>query len=201
MTASEDRFNSPIDLSETDIVEAMKDIQGYIDISPGDFREIFQMAYRHALERLVESRTGADIMTSPVHQVTLGTDLRQAAAFLAAQGISGAPVVDPQGRLAGVVSEKDFLVKMGLGKTASFMQIIAHCLNNKGCVATLLRNHRVEEIMTTPAISAGPEITVGVISALFIDRQINRLPLVDTEGRLLGIVTRTDLLHAYRLSR
>ncbi len=201
MTASEDRFNNPIDLSETDIVAAMKDIQGYIDISPGDFREVFQVAYRHALERLVESRKAVDIMTSPVHQVATGMDLRQTAAFLAEKAISGAPVVDAEARLTGVVSEKDFLVKMGLGKTASFMQIIAHCLNNKGCVATLLRNHRVEDIMTRPAISAGPEITVGAISDLFIDRQINRLPIVDTAGRLLGIVTRSDLLHAYRISR
>lgn len=200
MHRSKEGYISPIDLSETDIIAAMKDIHGYIDISPGDFREVFQVAYRHAVERLVESRKAVTIMTSPVHQIALGMDLRQTAAFLAEKGISGAPVVDADARLAGVVSEKDFLVKMGLGKTASFMQIIAHCLNNKGCVATLLRNHRVEEIMTTPAISAGPEITVGVISALFIDRQINRLPLVDTEGRLLGIVTRTDLLHAYRLS-
>ena len=201
MTASSRQFDSPIDLSEADIIAAMQDIQGYIDISPGDFREVFQVAYRHAVERLVESRKAKDIMTQPVHQVTIGMDLRQTAAFLAEKNITGAPVVDLDGRIAGIVSEKDFLVKMGLGKTASFMQIIAHCLNNKGCVATLLRNHAVEEIMTAPAISAGPEITVGAISELFIDRQINRLPIVDVDGRLLGIVTRTDLLHAYRLSR
>ncbi len=54
--------------------------------------------------------------------------------------------------------------------------------------------------MTTPAIRAGLEISVRAISDLFIDRQINRLPLVDADSRLLGIVTRTDLLHAYRLS-
>ncbi|WP_448873169.1 CBS domain-containing protein [Desulfobulbus propionicus] len=68
-------------------------------------------------------------------------------------------------------------------------------------MATSLRNHAVSEIMTAPAITAGPEITMGEISSLFIDRQINRLPIVDTKGRPLGIVTRTDLVQSYCLSR
>ena len=81
------------------------------------------------------------------------------------------------------------------------MQIVAHCLTNKGCMAASLRNYAVSEIMTTPAITAGPEITLGEISSLFIDKQINRLPIVDTKGQSLGIVTRTDLVQSYCLAR
>ena len=101
------------------------------------------------------------------------------------------------GRIAGVVSEKDFLAMMGLGTPQSFMQIIAHCLQNKGCIATVLRNHSIREIMTSPAITAGPDISLGAISALFKEKRINRLPIVDAEGRPVGIVTRTDLVHSY----
>jgi|GEM_PF-7135511 len=42
---------------------------------------------------------------------------------------------------------------------------------------------------------------MGAISALFIDKGINRLPIVDTDGRAVGIVTRTDLVHSYGLTR
>lgn len=201
MSEANDRFCSPIDISELDILAAMKDIQGYIDISPGDFKEVFQVAYSHAVHRLMDARKAGDIMTRPVHCVELGMDLVQTATFLADKGISGAPIVDADGRIAGVVSEKDFLARMGIGTSHSFMQIIAHCLHNKGCMATVLRNHAIQEIMTTPAITAGPEITIGAISALFIDRQINRLPILDEDGRPIGIVTRTDLVQSYCVTR
>ncbi len=192
---------SPLNISEGDILEAMSDIQGYLDISPGDFKEIFQFAYRHAVTRIMDSRKAADIMTKEVHCLESAMDLRQAATFLADKKISGAPVVDAEGKVVGVVSEKDFLAKMGVGKAASFMQIIAHCLNNKGCVATLLRNHSIGEIMTAPAITAGHDMTIGTISALFIDKRINRLPIVGGDGRPIGIVTRTDLVNSYCFSR
>lgn len=201
MHTANDRCCGPIEISEPDIFAAMKEIQGYIDISPGDFKEVFQVAYNHAVRRLNESRTAQDIMTTPVHCLELEMDLVATATFLAEKRISGAPVVDGEGRIVGVVSEKDFLARMGLGKSVTFMQIIAHCLNNKGCMAIGLRNHSTQEIMTTPPITAGPEIAIGAISGLFIDRQINRLPIVDTKGKLIGIVTRTDLVQSYCVTR
>lgn len=190
-----------IDISESDVIAAMKKIQGYIDISPGDFREVFQVAYNHALQRIKDSLKARDIMTKPAHCVELNMDLIQAATFLADKRFSGVPVIDSSGKIVGVLSEKDFLAKMGLGQPTSFMQIVAHCLNNRGCMATSLRNHSVQEIMTAPAITAGAEMTMGAISALFVDKRINRLPIVDSEGRPVGIVTRTDLVQSYCLTR
>jgi CBS domain-containing membrane protein len=201
MSQKEDDFCSPLNISEGDILEAMSEIQGYLDISPGDFKEIFQFAYRHAVTRIMDSRKAADIMSEEVHCVELAMDLRQAATFMADKNISGAPVVDTEGKVVGVVSEKDFLANMGVGTTASFMKIIAHCLNNKGCVATLLRNRGIADIMTAPAITAGLDMTIGAISALFNDKHINRLPIVDSDGRPVGIVTRTDLVNSYCFSR
>jgi CBS domain-containing membrane protein len=201
MTENPEDFCSPVTISEEDILAAMRDIQGYIDISPGDFKEIFQVAYRHAVERIFVSRRAADIMTRDVHCLHMTMDLRQAATFLADHRVSGAPVVDGRGLIVGVVSEKDFLARMGVGQAASFMEIIAHCLNNKGCVATVLRNHGISDIMSSPPITAGQEMTSGAISALFIDRRINRLPIVDSDGHPVGIVTRTDLVNSYRHSR
>ncbi len=201
MSATNNSCGTAIDISELDVIAAMKDIQGYIDISPGDFREVFQIAYTHALQRIKDSLNALEIMTKPVHCVGLDMDLIQAASFLADKRFSGAPVIDSGGKIVGVLSEKDFLAKMGLGQPTSFMQIVAHCLNNRGCMATSLRNHSVQEIMTAPAITAGPEMTMGGISALFVDKRINRLPIVDPEGRPVGIVTRTDLVQSYCITR
>lgn len=186
-----------VEISEQDVVEAMKAIQGYLDITPGDFKEVYQVAYSLAIKRLLTSRKAADLMTKAVQLVSQEMDLVKAAALLAEKQISGAPVVDNEGKIVGVVSEKDFLKEMGFGATPSFMQIATHCLNNKGCMIGNLRNRTVGDIMTRPAITGVPEMTIGNISALFVDRRINRLPIVNTDGRPVGIVTRTDLAHSY----
>lgn len=189
-----------VDLADADVLAAMKAIPGYIDISPGDFREVFLIAYAHALQRLKHSLKAGDIMTRPAACIDAETDLIQAALFLANKGYSGAPVTDASGIVLGVLSEKDFLGRMGMDQPVSFMRIVAHCLANKGCMAGSLRRLVAREIMTAPAVTAGPEITVGAISTLFGERQINRLPIVDGQGRPVGIVTRTDLIQALCLN-
>ena len=186
-----------VEISEQDVVEAMKAIQGYLDITPGDFKEVYQVAYSLAIKRLLSSRRAADLMTQPAQVVGQEMDLVGAAALLAEKQISGAPVVDNAGKIVGVVSEKDFLREMGFGVTPSFMQIATHCLNSKGCMIGNLRNRSVGDIMTRPAITGVPEMTIGEISTLFVERRINRLPIINPDGRPVGIVTRTDLAHSY----
>ena len=70
-------------------------------------------------------------MTQPVECIDREMDLIQAAAILADKKYSGAPVIDAGGNIVGVLSEKDFLMRMGVGEPISFMQIVAHCLANK----------------------------------------------------------------------
>ena len=187
----------PVEISEQDVIEAMRAIPGYLDITPGDFKEVYEAAYNLAVKRLLTSLKAADLMTRPVQLVSQEMDLVKAAALLAEKQISGAPVVDHQGKIVGVVSEKDFLKEMGFGATPSFMQIATHCLNNKGCMIGNLRNRTIGDIMTRPPITGSPEMTIGQISALFVERQINRLPIVGVDGGPVGIVTRTDLAHSY----
>jgi CBS domain-containing membrane protein len=189
----------PVEISEEDVIEAMKAIQGYLDITPGDFKEVYQAAYALAVKRLLNTLKAADLMAQPVQTIHQEMELVKAAAMLAEKNISGAPVVDHEGKIIGVVSEKDFLKEMGFGATPSFMQIANHCLSDKSCMIGKLRQRTVAEIMTKPAITAGPEMTIGEISDLFADRKINRLPIISTDGQPIGIVTRTDLAHSYSI--
>ena len=186
-----------VEILEQDVIEAMKAIQGYIDITPGDFKEVYQVAYDLAIKRMLTALKASDLMTQPVQMVNQEMALVEAAAFLAEKQISGAPVIDQEGKIVGVVSEKDFLKEMGFGATPSFMQIATHCLNNKSCMIGNLRNRTVGDIMTRPPVTGTPEMTIGEISNLFVSRQINRLPILSADGRPIGIVTRTDLAHSY----
>ena len=187
----------PVDISEHDVIKAMKLIEGYIDITPGDFKEVYQSAYAMAVERLLDSLTADKVMTRSVIFVDQEMTLVGAADLLADKQISGCPVVGSKGEVVGVVSEKDFLKEMGFGTTPSFMQLATHCLNSKSCMIRSLHNKTVGDIMTKPPITADPGMTIGAISTLFAEHQINRLPIVDKDGHPLGMVTRTDLAHSY----
>ncbi len=196
MKQTSDGGFTPVDISEQDVIEAMKRIAGYIDISPGDFREVYQTAYSLAIQRLFHNLTADKIMTQPAVVVDQEMPIVSAAQLLAEQGISGGPVVNQDGRVIGVVSEKDFLKEMGFGETPSFMQIATHCLNNKSCMIGKLHHKTVRDIMSKPPITGDSKMSIIAISTLFTQKGINRLPIVNTDERPIGIVTRTDLAHS-----
>jgi CBS domain-containing protein len=183
-----------LDLSEDDVINAMRSMQGYVDITPGDFREIYSIAYDLALKRVRSLRKAEDAMTSPVHCLHREMSASEAASFMASHGISGAPVVDEKGTICGVVSEKDFLKKMGLPGTASFMAVVSRCMTIYGCLISDLGGLSVRELMNCPPIVAAKETTLADISELFSKHSINRVPICDTDGRPIGIVTRTNLV-------
>ncbi|WP_419656089.1 conserved uncharacterized protein, CBS domain [Desulfosarcina variabilis str. Montpellier] len=197
MNSSNLRECAPVEISDTDVMAAMKSMQGYIDITPADFREVYRVAYALAKERMMTAFKATDIMSTPVQMVSTGTDLVTIATLLSEKGISGAPVTDPLGRIVGVISEKDFLRQMGADKAGSFMKVVALCLKNKGCVAAPMKNSTAGDIMTAPAISAKTDISIGDISALLMEKNINRLPIVDNDSHPIGIVTRSDLVNAF----
>lgn len=186
----------PLELSEADITEAMRALQGYVDITPGAFREIYHSAYAHAIERLRTSVKARDIMSAPVHCLEVRQDAVHAAKVLAEIGISGAPVVDDAGVICGVISEKDFLRRMELTGKASFMRLVAQCLHATECPVSPIRGLSLADLMTAPPITASEDISSAEISTLFVEKNISRLPICDAEGRPIGIVTRTDLLNA-----
>ncbi len=188
--------SGPLGMSEEDILQAMRDMHGYVDVTPGDFREIYETAYAHARDRLARTTTAREIMTTPAHCLGLDMSAPEAARLLAGRGVTGAPVVDGRGVVCGVVSEKDFLRHMGLRGAPSLLGVIARCLGTTGCLVADLRGLTVAGLMTAPAITAPADITVEDVSALFMGKSINRLPICDPDGRPLGIVTRTDLIRA-----
>ncbi|MHB8881529.1 MAG: CBS domain-containing protein [Thermodesulfovibrionales bacterium] len=184
------------DISDVDIYEGMKDIQGYLDITPSDLREIYSHAFRHALERISRSIRAADIMSRTVYHVSTHTPLREVAALMAEKRISGLPVLDESGCVAGVISEKDFLTRIGASDTAHVMDIISAWMEGKEFAATPLTGKRASDIMASPAITVQEETPVFEITNLFNKRKINRAPVIDRSGRLTGIVSRADILRA-----
>ena len=86
---------------------------------------------------------------------------------------------------------------MGAGQSGSFMQVIAHCLKDRGCVATPMANRTAGDIMATPAVTSSADISIAEISMLLMEKKINRLPIVGSDGKPVGIVTRSDLVSSF----
>jgi CBS domain-containing membrane protein len=187
---------SKVDLKEEDIVAAMREIPGYLDITPGDFKQIYALAFQHALERLKREVTVAEIMSHEVVSVQADTPLAEVAEAMGQRGVSGVPVVDDNHRVVGVVSEKDFLKRMGVEESQNFMTLVASCLRSKGCVALPIKKQTAGDLMSAPAVTVSPETRVRDLAELFAARHINRAPVTDAAGRLVGIVTRGDLVKA-----
>lgn len=189
------------DISDSDIYEAMKEIQGYLDITPSDLKEIYRHALRHAHERVNRTIRAAEIMTRAVHHVRVDTPLKDVAELMAHQKISGVPVLDKAGRVAGVISEQDFLSRMGAADTAHAMGIIAACLGGKGCVAMPIRGRTAADIMAAPAVTVREDTSTLEMLEIFSARNINRVPVLDDSGELVGIVSRADILRAQTARR
>ena len=185
-----------VELKEEDIVAAMGEIPGYLDITPRDFKEIYLLAFQHALERLSREVAVGEIMTREVVWVKTDTPLAEVAAAMGQRGISGVPVVSDSLQVAGVVSEKDFLRAMGAEESQNFMTLVASCLRNKGCVALPIKKQTAGDLMSAPAVTVRPETPVREVAELFAAGHINRAPVTDAAGRLVGIVSRGDLVRA-----
>ena len=127
----------------------------------------------------------AQLMTRPAWTVRPDTPLKAAAEIMAAQGVSGLPVVDSNGRPLGVVSEADVLAKE---RTPP-----------RGTVDPKAEAVAAGEAMTAPPIVVREEAGVDVATALMTQYDVERLPVVDREGRVVGIVSRADLVRVARL--
>jgi CBS domain-containing protein len=136
-----------------------------------------------------------DVMTRDVVTVEPWTPLKEVARLMVERRVSGLPVVDEDGSVIGVVSEGDILVKERgqIGERSLF----DHLLEVNGSEGVKHDAQDAANAMTSPAVTIRPDRAVSEAAALMLDRCVNRLPVVDRRGALLGIVTRADLVRAF----
>jgi CBS-domain-containing membrane protein len=188
-----------LEISDQDIMEAMQELSGYLDITPGDFRELYHVALRHALQRIRRTTRARDVMTARVVTVRPETLLLEVAERMAQEGVAGVPVVDSEGRAVGVISERDFLSHMGAQPGTSFMGVVASCLKSEGCVALPIRSRTAADIMTSPPVTVREDAVVAEVAELMTSSQVNRVPVVDLRRVIVGLVSRGDLVRAHLL--
>jgi CBS-domain-containing membrane protein len=110
-------------------------------------------------------------------------------------GISGLPVVDDQHHLVGMVTEADLVSKEAYGgRRRRVLELLADLVaGGETRWAIKGRAHTAGELMTTELHTANPNEDLRVAARRLVEHRLKRLPVVD-DGRLVGIVSRTDLL-------
>ncbi len=141
-----------------------------------------------------------DFMVKNVVTVTKDTPLKEIARLMVEEEISGIPVVDGE-TLVGMVTERDLLVRAKKLDLPTFLPFIGGVLYLEGpkklddemrkATATT-----AEEIMTTKVHTVKPDTTLQDIATLMVERGVNRLPVVASGRKLVGMITRSDVVKA-----
>ena len=120
--------------------------------------------------------------------------IHYAAQRLARNHISGAPVID-HGKAVGVISESDIIraaFRPRRGLVTNFLEAVANAGHEDA--SQRLRATLVSSAMSAPAITARPEMTIQEAAALTQRHSVKRLPVVDDDGYLIGVISRADLV-------
>jgi len=151
---------------------------------------------RGAVGRVMRMKTVKDVMSRLPVSVSETASFREIVTKLRECRVSAFPVMDAHGQVSGVVSEADLLVKEAVADEPNVVWgllagIVHHAARAKAAGIT------AADLMTSPAVTIGPDETVEHAARLMYDRKVKRLPVVDPAGRLVGIISRSDVLAVF----
>ncbi|MGW4472756.1 CBS domain-containing protein [Nonomuraea sp. NPDC004354] len=144
--------------------------------------------------------TVQDVMTTGVAAVEADAPFHVIAELLIARGVSGVPVVDDTGHVLGVVSEADLLCKQEFKERYYgdvYRPPLRARLRHRTGTPRKATGETARELMTSPAVVTTPGSSVVSAARLMDARGVKRLPVVDADGRLVGVVSRRDLLKVF----
>ena len=143
-----------------------------------------------------------DIMVQEVITVREDTRTREVARLMLEHDISGLPVVDIQGRVVGMVTERDLTTDGRTdGLKGFFSKLVPHMdVEVDEERLRLALDDPVSTVMTSPVVTAREDATCNDMARLMNEQNINRIPIVGVDDRLKGIVTRADIIKTLSMS-
>jgi len=138
-----------------------------------------------------------ELMTAKPATVGQTASLKQVAELMVERGISGLPVVNADGRVLGVVSEADIILKAASRPESA--GVLGRFFVPKSVDERHLAATTAGEAMTAPAVTIEADRSVADAARLMVEQQVNRLPVL-AGGKLAGIVSRGDIVRAFTRS-
>ena len=140
-----------------------------------------------------------DIMTTEVITVSTGDSVELCAKLMQENNISGLPVLNEAGRVSGIVTEGDLIRRASRVKAPGYLEILGGLIylgSPKKFVEELQRAMSLEagQLMSKNLVTVAPEDTVEKAATLMVDKKISRLPVLDESGKMVGIISRRDIM-------
>ncbi|MBF6558774.1 MAG: DUF190 domain-containing protein [Candidatus Binataceae bacterium] len=137
----------------------------------------------------------SEVMRREVATVHPDSAITQVVELLLDKDFTAVPVIDDEGRVVGMVSDNDLLTRGGMNVTISlkkatdldYVRELHESLENA--------NRKVSEVMTREVVTTTPDAILGRAARLMVEKHLKRLPVVNSDGRLVGILGRLDVLN------
>jgi len=181
-------------ISEEDIRAGLTELKGFVDVTEEDLMKIYSSALKHARNRSQSGMTVAHLMTKDVVTVKKDTPLEEAARRLTGLRISGMPVVDDHDKVIGVIGELDIMAVLSGKKTRGLKDLFRRLMGEPSPVRK--EGDQVGHVMSTPAITIKSTFDVRDAARVLDSHRIKRLPVVDDDGKLIGVISRADIVRA-----
>ncbi|HSO53456.1 MAG TPA: CBS domain-containing protein [Actinomycetes bacterium] len=136
-----------------------------------------------------------DVMTSQVVSAQPSTPFKELVRLLAERHVSAVPVVDEERNVLGVVSEADLILKQE--QPADAFQRFLLAGRRQRLERLKARGGTAAELMSWPVVTVGPEADVAEAARLLRKHLVRRMPVIDSAGRLVGIVSQSDVLKVF----
>lgn len=147
------------------------------------------------LEQLRFDLQVRDVMTRPAASTQPESTVRDAVGQLLGRDFRALPVIDDDGRLVGILTGGDLVGRGGLGARLELLSAMPGDART-AILARLDSRAAVGAIMTPEPVSVRETDTLATATHLMAERELKRLPVVDVEGRLSGMLSRSDVLRA-----
>ncbi len=181
-------------ISEEDLRAALAELKTYMDVTEEDLMKIYVLAVRHARVRRSTVVPVQAVMTKNVVSATRDMSIHEASRLLSEHKITGMPVINEDKRVVGVISQADIPSPEGTKKEHAVNRLLRRLRGKPGTMR--VEGERVEDVMSAPPITTLPDADIREVAAVLDMHRIKRLPVVDPDGKLLGIISRGDIIRA-----
>ena len=159
-------------------------------------QEVEVVSYGHReLRALRAAAPVRDLMSREVRTVTPDTPVAEAVEMLIGQAYRSLPVVDKARRIVGILTDGDLLTRLDL-PNASVQSALTAAELSRELDALRRSGQTVAELMVSPVVTTTEDAAIADAMRVMTERAIKRLPVVDRTGKLVGIVSRVDVLRA-----
>jgi CBS-domain-containing membrane protein len=140
-----------------------------------------------------------DVMTREVVTATPDTPFKDLTRYMSEHGISGIPIVEGDRRLVGIVTESDLLWSERDREPKRRSRFLEWFIDRKRLaeIERVVADLRARDLMTVEVVTVEPHTSVREAVVRLLRAGVKRLPVVDTDGRVVGIVSRRDLLQPF----